>query len=307
MHVAIFHPARLPVTRYGGTERVVVWLATTLIRLGINVTLIAGRGSHVPGPRLVEIDIRKGNRHDFDLTPFLPPDADIAHYFVPIHRPPSIPHLWTLQGNPRHGIPAFHRCVFVSRNHAARHGSGTYVYNGLDPTEYEFRDVKDDYVLFLGRLHHVKGWKTAVSIARGARKRIIVAGGFRPSFSRRVHFAGKVGGRRKTSLLAGARALLMPVQWDEPFGLVAVEAMLSGTPVLGTPRGALPELVTPEAGLLSISRDELRAALENDTRWDHTAVRRRGLEFTAERMARAYIEHYESLLNNGTLASSTAT
>ena len=78
----------------------------------------------------------------------------------------------------------------------------------------------------------------------------MLAGGWRPSFRRAVRYVGQVGGEQKTDLLAGAACLWMPALWDEPFGLTLVEALASGTPVLGTRRGALPEIVAPDVGAL---------------------------------------------------------
>ena len=72
----------------------------------------------------------------------------------------------------------------------------------------------------------------------------MLAGGWRPSLRRGISFVGRVGGEEKVALLAGARCLWMPALWDEPFGLTLIEALASGTPVLGTHRGSLPEIVT---------------------------------------------------------------
>ncbi len=109
----------------------------------------------------------------------------------------------------------------------------------------------------LSRLHTVKGWQWAVRGARRSGRSIKVAGGWRPSIRRGVRYLGKVGGARKADLLADARCLWVPAQWDEPFGLTTIEAMVSGTPVLGTNRGALAEVVTPESGALGNTLDDL--------------------------------------------------
>src|SRR4029077_3923310 len=90
--------------------------------------------------------------------------------------------------------------------------------------------------------------------------RLIVAGGWRPSFTGSIKFVGEVDGSTKAALLGGARCLWIPAAWAEPFGLVTIEALLSGTPVLGTRRGALPELITPEVGAVCDTIDELIGA-----------------------------------------------
>src|SRR5690606_18468731 len=94
----------------------------------------------------------------------------------------------------------------------------------------------------------------------------VIAGGWRPSLRPGVSYVGRVGGERKARLLAEAAALWMPAQWDEPFGLTTIEAMVSGTPVLATSRGALPEIITPDSGRMADSLDQmvaLRPALDS--------------------------------------------
>ena len=104
---------------------------------------------------------------------------------------------------------------------------------------------------------------------------------------------GKVGGERKATLLAEARCLWVPAQWDEPFGLTTIEAMVSGTPVLGTRRGALPEVITPASGAMGDTLDELVALRPTLDELDPEAVRARVLErFTHRHMAERYLELY---------------
>lgn len=302
MHVAIFHPARLPIIGYGGTERIVVWLVRGLAELGIRVTLIAGTGSRIPQADVVEVDLRAANRNGFDLTPHLPLSADIAHYFVPVHRVPPMPHLWTMQGSARPGFNPGSRCVFVSHDHAKRHGSDVFVYNGVDLSEYIFQPKKHDNLLFLGRLHSVKGWRDAIRVARRSNRPVTIAGGWRPSFNRTVRFAGKVSGRKKAQLLAEASAVLMPIRWHEPFGIVIPEAWASGTPVIGRPLGSLPELVTGEVGGLAQSIDELAALVDHIGEWTPEACRRKVEQnFTHIAMAERYLEQYRHLLSKGAL------
>src|SRR2546426_8322204 len=105
-----------------------------------------------------------------------------------------------------------------------------------------------------------KGYHWAVEAAKRTGHRLIVAGGGRPSFTGSIKFVGEVDGAVKAALLARARCLWNPAAWDEPFGLVTIEALFSGTPVLGTHRGALPELITPEVGALCGTLEEMIAA-----------------------------------------------
>jgi len=185
----------------------------------------------------------------------VPAGAEILHAHYVVARPPAgVAFVQTLHGNLAAGEALPPNTVFLSWNHAVRHGATTFAYNGLDPANFTFRAQKDDYDLFIGRLHTVKGYGWAIEAAKRTGRRLIVAGGWRPSFRRRIHYAGEVNSTRKGELLAGARCVWMPALWEEPFGLTLIEALFSGTPVVGTRRGALPEIVTPEVGALGPGR-----------------------------------------------------
>ncbi|HET7041154.1 MAG TPA: hypothetical protein VFI13_04015, partial [Gemmatimonadales bacterium] len=217
MRIALYHPARLPPQRYGGTERVVTWLARGLVELGHEVTLIAGAGTSIAGVRVVEIDGARAAKPDFDLRPFLPPGIEVLHASAPVRRDPEVPWLFLLHGNTTAGTTRPPNTIYLSADHARRHGATAYVHNGLDPAELVLRPVKGDYDLFLGRLHSIKGWRWAVEGCRLAERRLVVAGGWRPTLRRDLRFVGEVGGAAKAELLAGARVLWMPALWDEPF------------------------------------------------------------------------------------------
>lgn len=302
MHVALFFHGRVPASGYGGTERVVQWLARGLAELGHRVTLIAARGSRLPEATVVEIDGRAAADYFFDLAPWLPKGVDVVHAHRPC--PPNIaPTLWTLHGNPApHPRRLPPNLVCLSANHAERHGHAPFVYNGLDPNDYRFSATKGDTDLFLGRLRTVKGWQWAVAGARRAGRPLIVAGGWRPSLRRDLQFVGEVDGPRKRDLLALARCLWMPAQWDEPFGLTLIEALASGTPVLGTRRGSLPEIITPDVGALGDTLDDLVALRSALDRIDPEACRRTVEErFTHRTMAQGYLDLYRRVIGGETL------
>jgi glycosyltransferase involved in cell wall biosynthesis len=190
--------------------------------------------------------------------------------------------------------------ICLSADHARRLGCARFVYNGLDPAEYRFEPTDAGYDLFLGRLRTGKGWHWAVEGARLAGRRLVVAGAWRPSFRSGLRFVGQVGGERKRELLAGAACLWMPALWDEPFGLTLIEAMVSGTPVLGTTRGALPEIVTPETGALGATLDELVALRPSLDLIDPARCRARVLErFTHRTMAEGYLDCYREAMAGG--------
>lgn len=302
MRIALYHPARLPPAEYGGTERVVTWLARGLMELGHEVTLIAGRGTKVPGARLVEVETSAAERQDFDLRRYLPAGLDILHASAPVRHDPGLPWIFLLHGNTSGGTPRPANTLYLSADHARRHGATAYVHNGLDPAELIYRTAKEEYDLFLGRLHSVKGWQWAVEGCRRTRRRLVIAGGWRPSLRPRLKFVGKVGGAEKAELLAGARLLWMPALWDEPFGLTLIEALASGTPVLGTRRGSLPEIVTPEVGRLGDSVEELVAALPALAAIDSEACRSRvARHFHYRVMAAGHLRMLRGFLRDGML------
>ena len=300
MRVALIVNLRIPARDYGGTERVVTWLARGLAEHGHEVTILAPAGSTCESARVIEIPFVRGQERHLDLHPLLPLGIDVVHAHFPLHGPRELPFLWTLHGNARSGELLPDRTVALSADHARRHDLTDWVHNGLDPSEYRFGAIKKDTDLFLGRLHTVKGWHWALNGANRTGRRIIMAGGWRPSLRRNVQFVGKVAGGRKASLLAEAACLWMPALWDEPFGLTTIEAMVSGTPVLGTRRGALPEIITPESGAMGETLDELVALRASLDGMDPERVRARVLEaFTHRTMAANYERLYREAIGRG--------
>jgi glycosyltransferase involved in cell wall biosynthesis len=303
MRIALYSNSPVPVHGYGGTQRVVVWLARGLVELGHQVTVLAPAGSRLREAHVIGLDLEAIRRPDFNISRHLPEAIDILHAHARLSSPPAHPFVFTLHGNRPDGT-APSNTIFLSADHARRHGSTTFVYNGVDPSEYIFRSRKDGYDLFLGRLHRVKGYRWAIQGARRSGKSLVVAGGWRPSWRRSLRYAGSVDGARKAELLAGADCLWMPALWEEPFGLTLVEAMMSGTPILGTRRGALPEVVLPDGGLLGDTLDEL-VRLRTHIEWmDAEACRKRAETcFNHIRMAERYVRMYWEYLTTSRLPS----
>jgi hypothetical protein len=302
MHVALYVNGLLPVQGYGGTQRVVVWLARGLTELGHQVSVLALTGSRLREAQVIELPRRELRSPEFDLSRFVPAGVDIVHLHAPLRRPPAQPHVFTLHGNLRPGRTSPHPSIFLSADHARRHGGTAFVYNGIDPAEYVFQADKASYDLFLGRLHSVKGYRWAIEGAKRCGKRLIVAGGWRPRLRPSLRFVGSVDGKRKAALLARAECVWMPALWDEPFGLTLVEAMMSGTPILGTRRGALPEVVSPDVGLLGDSLDELVELRNQVDSIDPESCRKRAATFFGHiSMAENYTRMYGEYLSSGRL------
>lgn len=305
MHIAVFHPAKLPVRRYGGVDRVVVWLVRGLAERGHQVSLLAAAGSDVPEATLVPVNPGAVRKPDFDLSRLLPAGVDLVH----AHRPMSagqagIPLVWTHHANtPAEKLGTLPPgMVCLSANHATRHHTNTFVYNGLDPAEYTFQAAKGDFDLFLGQLHTSRGYNWALEGAKRTGNHLVVAGGWRPSFRRDLRYVGEVENAEKIRLLAEARCLWMPAQWEEPFGLPLIEAMASGTPVLGTPKGALPEIVAPDSGALGESIEDLielraRVAAIDPERCRHRVT----AHFSHRAMAEGYERLYQAAVAGGPL------
>ncbi len=309
MHVVLASHYRLPVTGYGGPQRVVVALVRGLVELGHRVTLLAQPGTRVPDARVVEVRTRQLRGPGIDLTPLLPADADVLHaHFALARGPAGLPFLQTLHGNLKANEAVPPNTVCLSRDHARRHGVAAFVYNGLDPAEYIFRRRKESWDLFLGGLHSAKGYHWAIEAARRTGRRLLVAGGWRPSFTGAIKYVGEVDGNRKAVLLARARCLWNPVLWDEPFGLVSIEALFSGTPVLGTRRGALPEVLTPEVAALCDTLEEILDAQHGIGSRSPDACRAHAERyFTHRAMAERYVGVYRHVITHGTPPAGRAT
>jgi glycosyltransferase involved in cell wall biosynthesis len=281
-----------------------VWLARGLAELGHRITLLALEGSRIPEATVVPVPARQLRSPEFDINAFLPPSLDILHAHAPLRVRPECPEVFTLHGNLRPDTTPPANTIFVSGDHAKRHGGTAFVYNGVDPSDFTFQSRKDDYDLFLGRLHRIKGYRWAIEGTKRAGRRLVIAGGWRPSLRRSLRFVGAVEGERKARLLAGAACLWMPALWDEPFGLTLVEAMVSGTPILGTRRGALPEVVSKEVGALGDTVDDLVRLRATMGQYDPDACRARAERwFSHVSMAQEYVRMYQHYLLAKTLPS----
>jgi len=274
MRTAHVCDARLPIKGYGGTERVLVWLTRELARMGHGVTVIARQGTKLDYAEVIEAKDPLG-----EAPRLIPRGTDVVQYYASPPSAPAVPFIVYIAGNAKPGERFHPNTVFVSRNHARRHHSDCYVYNGLDPDEYIYSQNKEDYFLFLSKVsRRIKGVKTAIDLAKRMDLRLLIAGGRGLSFSRRIRYVGEVDGRPKAKLLAEARALIFPIEWEEPFGLVTIEALVSGTPVITTPRGAMPEIVTPGVGFICKDFEEMCRAVEKVGTIDPQACRNRLLD-----------------------------
>jgi glycosyltransferase involved in cell wall biosynthesis len=185
------------------------------------------------------------------------------------------------------------------------------VYNGVDLRNFPFGESREDYLLFLGRFHPNKGADLAIEVARRLDRRLILAapappddqrGWFdekvRPHLQGKVEWIGPVEGDAKARLLGRAAATLLPLRWDEPFGLVMIESMACGTPPVAMRRGAAPEIILDGVtGLLVDDLDQFVAAVEQAPSIDPYACRARVEQhFSVDRMVDDYLRLYRDYL-----------
>lgn len=303
MNILLVNLASIPVFAYGGTERVIWDLGKGLAELGHAITYLVPEGSTCPFARVIPI------QKDRPWNAQIPTDIDLVHFHFDPRENIDRPWLMTEHTNNQQNPPLPLNTVFVSANHAARYGSNVFVRNGLDWSNYPLPMLqtkeKGPRYHFLGKAAwRVKNVQGAIDIALAAGVELDVLGGnrlnikrgFRWTWSPRIHFHGMVGGPTKFDLLNQSKGLIFPVRWHEPFGLAVIESLYFGAPVYATPYGALPELVTPDVGVLSTSGERLVDAIARgnfNPRACHEHARQ---NFSHQSMAKQYINIYERIL-----------
>lgn len=296
MHVLILIAAKYPLPGYGGTERAAYWLGKALAEKGHKVSFCCHGDSQIPFADVIPMP---EDLQDFDSV--VPDSVDVVQLFATPAFPITKPYLVCIQGNGQAGEQYHQNTVFISRNHAERHGWTEFVYNGIALDEYPLETKKEDYALFLAKAKwKVKNLKGSLRIARAANRQLFIAGGKVGFWVRGAKGFGDVGGEFKLGLLQKASCLLFPVIWEEPFGIAMIEALACGTPVIGTPRGSIPEIVDPSCGVVANNFDELVAGVANAHKFSAEACRARvANNFSHHHMADGYLNYYERLLRDG--------
>ena len=305
MKILIAHSGRIPATYYGGTERVVWSLGKALRELGHEPMFLLPPGSSCLFAPVLHLDPHR------PLADQIPPDADLAHFHYPapeMEQAP-LPTVFTIHGNVNDGGLLPRNAIFVSRDHAMRHGAEAYVHNGLDWSVYPPPRLNGPRIWyhFLGKAAwRVKNVRGAIDLVRrlpGEKlcvlggNRLNISMGFRFTLTRRASFFGKVDDATKGRLLDNSKGLIFPVRWHEPFGLAIIESLYYGCPVFGTPYGSLPELVGPDLGYLSASLSELSRAAAQAGQYSPRVCHEYACErFNARVMAAAYLKYYEKAL-----------
>jgi glycosyltransferase involved in cell wall biosynthesis len=332
MRVALTADPELPVPPrfYGGIERIVHLLAQRLEARGHSVTLFAhpdsaSAGRLVPWPGASSLSVADTLRNAATLARGVANGCfDIVHsfsrvaYLAPI-LPIGMPKLMTYQRtiSPRavrlgwglsRGTLAFTAISNWMMQQVKGIGRWTMVPNGVPLETYAFQSAvaPDAPLVFLGRIEEIKGPHLAIDIARRAGRRLVIAGNI-PNDKRawveanvlrhvdgdQVRYIGPVDDAQKNALLGGAAGFLMPILWDEPFGIVMAEAMACGAPVLGLARGAVPEVVQHGVtGFVEGDVGGLVAAVGRISELDRRACRDRVEQLYSDR---AVVDAYEAL------------
>jgi glycosyltransferase involved in cell wall biosynthesis len=291
---------RVPPRAYGGIESLVAGLVDELVGLGRDVLLVCAGTSQTraqtvrttlrdaPSTMLGDeaVALLHGELADQAVKDFAPDvvhDHTLAGLVAARHR--SVPTVVTAHGP----ISGFYGELLARSSHAhavaisrsqmrssadvAWHG---VVHNGVNVAAFPFRERKEDFLLFLGRMDADKGVVEAIEVAERTGRTLLIAARMhgqveesffrervRPRLSHSVEYIGEVGAVEKVDLLGRASALLFPLQWDEPYGLVVAEAQACGTPVLSLRRGAIPEIVLQgRTAFLADHHTELVAAVD---------------------------------------------
>ena len=270
----------VPPTLYGGIERIIDILVDGYVKRGHDVTLFAHPASQVPcrlipwkGLHSRGVGNILTNTGQF-FAHLMKERYDVIHsfsrlaYLTPV-LPMQIPKLMSYQREPtlsqikkatqfaRQGSLLFTGCSDYISNKIKPFANAVTVYNCVPIDRYDFSPwVDEDAPLtFLGRIEPIKGTHIAVEVAQRTNRKLIIAGNIpsegevyfnekiKPFLNDRIQYVGPVNDQQKNEILGKSAAFLMPIQWNEPFGIVMAEAMACGTPVLGFPFGSVPEVV----------------------------------------------------------------
>ena len=321
----------LPPTNYGGIERIVEMMIHQFLSKGHDVTLCANRASKVPcilvgwsGDKSQgKWDVLKNTAQLTRLV--LVNHFDVIHSFSRLAymvalMPTSIPKIMSYQREPtlsqvkkamllsKKNSLVFTGCSNYISNQIASVATARTIYNCAPIKNYQLIDrvAADAPLIFLGRIEPIKGTHIAVHVALKSGRRLIIAGNIpngyetyfeekiKPFLSDRIQYVGPVNDVQKNELLGKSLALLMPILWNEPFGIVMAEAMACGTPVLGFNRGSVPEVVEiGRNGFISSNLDEMIKQVALCTELNRGTIRKIAENrFSDDIISNAYLSLY---------------
>ncbi|MGW4422157.1 glycosyltransferase family 4 protein [Streptosporangium sp. NPDC004631] len=325
----------VPPLGYGGIESMLAELVAGLSRRGHDITLIGAGKAGTSARFLPTYDLAPSERIGESLPEVLHAakaygmaaglDADIVHDhslagpLTASARP--VPTVITCHGEVKGELGEYYRLLgttvsMVGISEAQRRIApglnwAGVIHNAIETASFPFREDKEDWVLWLGRLSRDKGAHLAIDVARAAGRRILLAGKLiepgehdyfeqqvRPRLGPDAEYLGEADAGRKRELLAAARCLLFPILWEEPFGMVMIESMACGTPVVALGRGAVPEVIVDGVtGLVRSRAWELPEAVEAAGALDPHACRAHvARHFDVEVMTERYERVYRRII-----------
>lgn len=326
---------QVPPIFYGGVERVVNMISEELTRLGVDITVLCHPKSTCAAKKLAypslgmdrfsrlknifflikhitsnKYDIIHSFAHFDMLIPFWPLKINIIQSFQ------SLPHRSAFRKRllfiPRKHL-FFTTCGYHMVNHLKDIAETYPIHNCVQTHLYEFKEnVADDAPLvFLGRIEPIKGVHHAIRIALETNQKLIIAGNrsndemvdqyfqqqIQPYLSNQIRYIGPISDSQKNQVLGSASALLMPIEWDEPFGIVMAESLACGTPVIGISRGSVPEIIrNGVTGKACQSIEEMCQAVKNLSRFSRKSCRNDAEElFSSSVIAQKYSRLYNKI------------
>lgn len=336
MRVALIAPPfiAVPPAEYGGTELFIAQLAEGLQKAGAEVTVYANAESQVNVKvrslyeqsqwpiKAQEAAWLKDLNHESWAVHDAMDNCDVIHFHTPqalaLSRFVRQPVVLTLHGphDPKlsefysHYPEVHYVCISDAQCRQESMPRIRTVHHGIDLSQYRLVEQKQKYLSFIGRIAPIKGTHIAIEVARRTGIPLKIAGEVQPAFreyfeskikpqidGKLVEYVGAADLRLKNELLGHSMAMLFPIQWNEPFGLVMVEAMACGTPVLAMPGGSVPEVVqNGVSGYVCRTVNQMIKHL-GDLHFDAHAVRRYVEEnFSLEKMVRKYLVLYQDAL-----------
>ncbi|MBQ4820247.1 glycosyltransferase [Aquimarina sp. MMG016] len=303
--------AKIPATKYGGTERVIWGLGNELVKLGHKVSFLVNKESSSDFAKIIPFDDKK------TINDQIPGDIDIVHLNHAIDENINKPFLITMHGNPGINQLIDINTVFISKNQAKRYNSNTFVYNGLDWSDYPKPVLNQErkYLHFLGRAPwKIKNVFGAAKIAIKSDNKLHILGGDRWTFRNfkrgfkyilnpNIIFRGMVDNSTKMNIMKNSKGLIFPVIWHEPFGLAIIESLYAGCAVFGSKNGSLEELITPQVGYTSNNSNELAKAIKEFDYNPKICYEYAVNNFNSKIMTEEYIKLYDKVLSGEKLNS----
>jgi glycosyltransferase involved in cell wall biosynthesis len=312
----------VPPINYGGIERVMYDLIEELVRRGHEIFLYAPKGSKTSAKLMPYQHNTPWCQNEIIkyVTESLPSGIDIVHDHTHasvmgrIQLPAHVPVVCTehFSANCPVKYP-----IYASKTVLEKYGgnNGFFVHHGINIDEFEFSEEKENYLFYIGKLDQSKGPQFAIEVAEKTNKMLLLAGPIHDQHyfdkeinpyilsNPNIHYIGEVGGRRKQNLMKYAECVLFPTLCQESFGLVAIEAMACGTPVLGFDSGAVHEVLSHFPELICKNANEMLEKVK-EGRFPNSKSLREYVtnNFTAKTMTEHYLEIYEKVINKEQLS-----